>query len=268
MTPHVDSSEQKNQKKKRGAKLEIIDKSIRGEFRELNEDRTGVFYNKTNQVLFLVADGMGGHAHGDVASKFVNDEIQAAWEKENLIKSDYAEEFLRNLVIKANRNLYDLQHTHEEYRGMGTTLVLAAVIEDVIFILNVGDSRAYALQRRSIEQVTRDHSFVNLLVESGEITEEEAASHPNRNLITKAIGSDRLIQPDIFRLRNKQYDYIMLASDGLTDVLREDEIHTTVYRRNSSLQERLDALIALAEEKVSKDNISICLADLKVGAPM
>lgn len=248
--------------------MEIIDKSIRGEFRELNEDRTGVFYNKTNQVLFLVADGMGGHAHGDVASKFVNDEIQKAWQEENLIKSDYAEEFLRDIVIKTNRKLYDLQNQHPDYSGMGTTLVLAAIIEDTIFILNIGDSRAYAMKRRTIEQVTTDHSFVNLLVESGEITEEEALNHPKRNVITKAMGSDRLIQPDIFRLRNKQYDYILLASDGLTDVLREDNIHRTVYQKNLSLQERLDSLIQQAEENASRDNISICLADLKVGATM
>lgn len=248
--------------------MEIIDKSIRGEFRELNEDRTGVFYNKTNQVLFLVADGMGGHAHGDVASKFVNDEIQKAWQEENLIKSDYAEEFLRDIVIKTNRKLYDLQNQHPDYSGMGTTLVLAAIIEDTIFILNIGDSRAYAMKRRTIEQVTTDHSFVNLLVESGEITEEEALNHPKRNVVTKAMGSDRLIQPDIFRLRNKQYDYILLASDGLTDVLREDNIHRTVYQKNLSLQERLDSLIQQAEENASRDNISICLADLKVGATM
>lgn len=248
--------------------MEIIDKSIRGEFRDLNEDRTGVFYNKTNQVLFLVADGMGGHAHGDVASKFVNDEIQKAWQKENLIKSDQAEAFLRDLVIKTNRKLYDIQNEDPEYRGMGTTLVLASIIDDTIFILNIGDSRAYALKRRTIEQVTTDHSFVNLLVESGEITEEEALNHPKRNVITKAMGSDRLIQPDIFRLRNKQYDYILLASDGLTDVLRENNIHTTVYQQNLSLQERLDSLIHQAEENASRDNISICLADLKVGATM
>lgn len=248
--------------------MEIIDKSIRGEFRELNEDRTGVFYNKTNQVLFLVADGMGGHAHGDVASKFVNDEIQKAWEQENLIKRDYAEEFLRDLVIKTNRQLYDLQNAHDEYSGMGTTLVLASVIEDTIFILNIGDSRAYVMKRRTIEQVTTDHSFVNLLVESGEITKEEAINHPKKNVITKAMGSDRLIQPDIFRLRNKQYDYILLASDGLTDVLREDSIHTTVYQKNLTLQERLDSLIHQAEENASRDNISICLADLKAGATM
>lgn len=248
--------------------MEIIDKSIRGEFRELNEDRTGVFYNKTNQVLFLVADGMGGHAHGDVASKFVNDEIQKAWEQENLIKRDYAEEFLRDLVIKTNRQLYDLQNAHDEYSGMGTTLVLASVIEDTIFMLNIGDSRAYVMKRRTIEQVTTDHSFVNLLVESGEITKEEAINHPKKNVITKAMGSDRLIQPDIFRLRNKQYDYILLASDGLTDVLREDSIHTTVYQKNLTLQERLDSLIHQAEENASRDNISICLADLKAGATM
>ena len=237
--------------------MEIIDKSIRGEFRNLNEDRTGVFYNKTNQVLFLVADGMGGHAHGDVASKFVNDEIQKAWQAENLIKSDHAEEFLRDLVIKTNRKLYDLQNVHDDYSGMGTTLVLASIIDDTIFILNIGDSRAYAMKRRSIEQVTTDHSFVNLLVESGEITKEEAINHPKRNVITKAMGSDRLIQPDIFRLRNKQYDYILLASDGLTDVLREDSIHSTVYQKNLSLQERVDLLIRQAEENASRDNISI-----------
>lgn len=248
--------------------MEIIDKSIRGEFRELNEDRTGVFYNKTNQVLFLVADGMGGHAHGDVASKFVNDEIQKAWQEENLIKSDYAEAFLRDLVIKTNRRLYDLQSAHDDYSGMGTTLVLASIIDDTIFILNIGDSRAYVMKRRTIEQVTTDHSFVNLLVESGEITKEEAINHPKKNVITKAMGSDRLIQPDIFRLRNKQYDYILLASDGLTDVLREDRIHSTVYQKNLSLQERLDSLIRQAEENASRDNISICLADLKVGATM
>lgn len=248
--------------------MEIIDKSIRGDFRELNEDRTGVFYNKTNQVLFLVADGMGGHAHGDVASKFVNDEIQKAWQEENLIKSDYAEEFLRDLVIKTNRKLYDLQSAHDEYNGMGTTLVLASIIDDTIFILNIGDSRAYVMKRRTIEQVTTDHSFVNLLVESGEITKEEAINHPKKNVITKAMGSDRLIQPDIFRLRNKQYDYLLLASDGLTDVLREDRIHSTVYQKNLSLQERLDSLIRQAEENASRDNISICLADLKAGATM
>lgn len=248
--------------------MEIIDKSIRGRFRELNEDRTGVFYNGTNQVLFLVADGMGGHAHGDVASKFVNDEIQAAWEQENLIKSGQAEDFLRELVIRTNRRLHDLQQSRPDYRGMGTTLVLAAIIEDIIFILNVGDSRAYVVRHRAIEQVTRDHSFVNLLVESGEISEEEAQNHPKRNIITKAMGTDRLIQPDIFRLRNRQYDYILLASDGLTDVLREDDIHRTLYQKELTLNERLDSLIEQAEANASKDNISACLADLKVGAGM
>jgi protein phosphatase len=248
--------------------LEIIDKSIRGRFRKLNEDRTGVFYNGTNQVLFLVADGMGGHAHGDMASKFVNDEIQSAWEQENLIKSGQAEAFLRELVIRTNRKLHDLQQSRPDYRGMGTTLVLAAIIEDIIFILNVGDSRAYVVRHRAIEQVTRDHSFVNLLVESGEISEEEAQNHPKRNIITKAMGTDRLIQPDIFRLRNRQYDYILLASDGLTDVLREDDIHRTLYQRELSLHERLDSLIEQAEANASKDNISACLADLKVGAGM
>ncbi|WP_411844034.1 Stp1/IreP family PP2C-type Ser/Thr phosphatase [Salinicoccus sp. HZC-1] len=243
--------------------MNVVEKSICGNFRETNEDATGIFLNGTEQLLIMVSDGMGGHQYGDVASKFVLEEIGEDWKAENLFDVETGEQYLRNLVIKVNRNLYDYQKDHPEYQGMGTTLVLAAFIDETIIILNVGDSRAYVMNARSIEQVTKDHSFVNMLVDAGEITADEAKSHPQKNIITKAMGTDRLIQADVFRLRNKQYDYLILASDGLTDELGTDEIHTLTYKQGETLSDKAEGLIKRAEVNGSTDNISLVLADLK-----
>lgn len=243
--------------------MKVIDRSIRGDYRDLNEDVTGIFKNGTGQMLMLVSDGMGGHRYGDVASRFVHDEVGDAWENENLLNVEDGVEFLRRLVMDVNRRMFDYQQENPEYQGMGTTLVLAAVIEEAIIILNVGDSRAYAMNDRTIEQVTKDHSFVNMLVDAGEITETEAKVHPKRNIITKAMGTDRLIQADVFRLRNRQYDYLLLASDGLTDDLDDSELHAIITRGGRALEEKASQLVDQALESGSTDNISLVLADLK-----
>ena len=243
--------------------MKVIDRSIRGDYRDLNEDVTGIFKNGTGQMLMLVSDGMGGHRYGDVASRFVHDEIGDAWENENLLNVEAGVEFLRRLVMDVNRRMFDYQQENPEYQGMGTTLVLAAVIEETIIILNVGDSRAYAMNDRTIEQVTKDHSFVNMLVDAGEITEAEAKVHPKRNIITKAMGTDRLIQADVFRLRNRQYDYLLLASDGLTDDPDDSELHAIITRGGRALEEKASQLVDQALKSGSTDNISLVLADLK-----
>lgn len=245
--------------------MRVTEKSICGNFRETNEDLTGHFYNRTEQPLLLIADGMGGHKYGEVASRFVYDKIQTAWESKNLFNIDEAERFLRELVITTNRELFDYQDDNPEYSGMGTTLVLVAVIGTSILVLNVGDSRAYVMNNRKIEQITEDHTFVNVLVSSGEITEEEALTHPRRNIITKAMGTEKIIQADVFRLRARQYDYVVLATDGLTDKVRPDEIHQTMYSSKMSLAEKADSLTLAAEKNNSRDNISVLLADLKAG---
>src|SRR5699024_8388423 len=188
------------------------------------------------------------------------DKIKTAWENNNLFNIDEAERFLRDLVMRTNHELYDYQEENSEYRGMGTSLVLVAVIESSILVLNVGDSRAYVMNNRKIEQVTEDHTFVNVLVSSGEITEEEALSHPRRNLITKAMGTEKMIQADVFRLRGRQYDYIVLATDGLTDKVRADEIHHMMYSTKLRLSEKADGLTLSAQNKDSRDNISDLLA--------
>src|SRR5699024_10208151 len=173
------------------------------------------------------------------------------------------EQYLRNLVMKVNRSLFDYQEENPQYRGMGTTLVLAAFIDETIIVLNVGDSRAYVMNPRSIEQVTKDHSFVNLLVDAGEITAEEAERHPKKNIITKAMGTDRLIQADVFRLRIRQYDYLIYVSDGLTDEMAKDEIHTQTYAAGKDLYGRAEDMIRRAEKNGSTDNSRLVLADLK-----
>lgn len=242
--------------------MRIIERSITGNYRKNNEDTTAIILNGTNQELLLVADGMGGHQHGDVASEFVKNRIVEAWKNTNLFRVNEAEKFIKNLIIQVNRDLYDFAETDPKYKGMGTTLVLAAFIEDTIIVLNIGDSRGYVLTSREVEQVTKDHSFVELLVDSGEITREEALKHPQRNIVTKAMGTSRLIQPDVFRLRNKQYHYLLLASDGLTDTLSKDEIYQEMFN-SKPLDSRADALITLALENGSTDNVSIVIADLK-----
>lgn len=243
--------------------MNVVEKSICGNFRETNEDITGIFHNGTGQILIMVSDGMGGHQYGDVASQFVLDRIGEAWKAENLLDVETGEQYLRNLVMKVNRSLYDYQEENPRYQGMGTTLVLAAFIEETIIILNVGDSRAYVMSPRSIELVTKDHSFVNMLVDAGEITADEAKRHPKKNIITKAMGTDRLIQADVFRLRNRQYDYLIVATDGLTDELATDEIHTLAYKPDKALPDKAEELVRQAEVNGSTDNISLVLADLK-----
>lgn len=245
--------------------MRAVEDSIKGDHRSLNEDATGIFYNGTDQMLLLVSDGMGGHEHGDVASKFAHDEIKAAWEERNLFDVEQAADFLRHLVMDVNRRMHEYQEEYAEYRGMGTTLVLAAVIDDTLLVLNVGDSRAYVMNARSIEQVTKDHSFVNMLVDAGEITEADAKVHPKRNIITKALGTDRLIQADVFRLRNKQYNHLLLASDGLTDEMDSGEIHSIVSKPDIPLEDKPGRLIERALKNGSTDNISLVLAELKEG---
>lgn len=189
----------------------------KGQYRENNEDAGGVFYNKTNQQLLVLCDGMGGHQAGEVASQFVTKELQQRFEEENLIEAHQAEDWLRSTLKNINRELYQLSIDRPEYSGMGTTCVCALVFDDYIVVANIGDSRAYLVNSRDVEQITSDHSFVNHLVMIGQITEEEAFSHPQRNIITKVMGTDKLVSPDIFVKRFNYYDYLILNSDGLTD---------------------------------------------------
>lgn len=233
-----------------------------GQHREKNEDAGGIFYNQTNQQLLVLCDGMGGHKAGEVASQFVTSKLQEYFETENFIELEQAESWLQKTLKAINLELFEYAATNEEYRGMGTTCVCALIFDNKIVVANIGDSRAYVINSREIEQITHDHSFVNHLVMTGQITEEEAFNHPQRNIITKVMGTDRRVSPDIFTKRISYYNYLLLNSDGLSDYVRNNEIKM-LMNQSATLSELGEALIQTALNHQSKDNVSVLLAEIE-----
>ena len=233
-----------------------------GPYREKNEDAGGVFYNKTEQQLLVICDGMGGHQAGEVASQYVTEALQSRFEAENFIEPERAERWLNTTLKSVNRDLYDYAESHASYHGMGTTCVCAMVFDNHVVVANIGDSRAYLVNSREVNQLTSDHSFVNHLVMIGQITEEEAFNHPQRNIITKVMGTDRRVAPDLFVKKTNFYDYLLLCTDGLTDYVRNHEIQAQLAE-GGDLQTQGHALLRLSEDKASKDNVSVVLAEIE-----
>jgi len=235
-----------------------------GPVRARNEDAGGVYYNHTGQMLMVICDGMGGHNAGNVASALVNDMLKSRFEDENFIEIEYAESWLRNNIAEINRELYKQSHLNDDNHGMGTTLVCALLYDDHVVIANVGDSRAYLINEQELRQVTSDHTFVNHLLLAGGLTKEEAKYHPQRNVITKVMGSDKRLHPDIFVYDFNRYNYIMLTSDGLTDYVEETQIFD-IFKSTNQIEEMGSQLIETAINNIAKDNISIVIASLKGG---
>ncbi|WP_414053927.1 Stp1/IreP family PP2C-type Ser/Thr phosphatase [Macrococcus equi] len=235
-----------------------------GPVRSRNEDAGGVYYNHTEQMLVVICDGMGGHNAGDVASQFVNDLIGTRFSEENFIERQEAESWLKSNISDINRLLYQQSHQENENQGMGTTLVCAILYDHQVVLANVGDSRAYLINEREMRQVTHDHTFVNHLVMAGGLTKEEARNHPQRNVITKVMGSDKRIYPDLFEYDFDRYQYLLLSSDGLTDYIDESLIHEIIYR-SETVKDAGEALINACIEAPSRDNISLVLVPLKGG---
>src|SRR5699024_2979215 len=225
-----------------------------GRYRDKNEDAGGVFYNQTEQQLLVLCDGMGGHLAGEVASQFVTEKLQSRFEEENLIEANQAEDWLGTTLKTINRELYQLSVENPEYQGMGTTCVCALVYDNYIVVANIGDSRAYLVNSRELEQITNDHSFVNHLMMLGQITAEEAFTHPQRNIITKVMGTDKLVTPDIFVKKTNFYDFLMLNSDGLTDFVRNHIIQEELTQENE-LETNGQNLIKLALSQDTNDKV-------------
>lgn len=235
--------------------------SITGDYRDQNEDAVGVFYNQTDQQLLVMCDGMGGHLAGEVASQFVVEALQTHFERENFIEQNQAEAWLKETLQAVNLELYALAQENKAYTGMGTTCVCALVYDHHIIVANIGDSRAYLVNSRTCDQVTMDHTFVNQLVMLGQITEEEAFNHPKRHLITKVMGTDKLVSPDVYTRRTQFYQYLLLNTDGLTDYVTKQEIQELLVEPKT-LRELGDDLLARAEVRAAKDNVSFILAEI------
>jgi protein phosphatase len=239
--------------------LRIIEQAGRtdvGRQRSANEDSLVV-----SPPLFAVADGMGGARAGEVASAVAVEAVEGAKES-----SEPAEAQLASIVREANRRIYDLAVADESRRGMGTTLTLAKLHGDEVSLAHVGDSRAYRLRAGELEQLTRDHSLVAELERSGQITPEAAEHHPQRSIITRALGPEPDVEVDTYTLTGREGDLFLICSDGLTSMISDDEV-ASILRSASSLDEAADALVRAANQSGGKDNITVILFRLGEGEP-
>lgn len=223
--------------------------------RTLNEDFAS-YLEKQEFKIYVVADGMGGHNAGEVASQMAAKQIV------NYVNEKFSISNTENLVAEAikkvNKDIFDFSNTNENLSGMGTTVTACFITEKFIHVANVGDSCCFAIKKNEIIKITKDHSLVQELVDSGNISEKEAENHPKKNIITRALGTNSTVNVDIFRLENNEYDLYILCSDGLTNELSKDEILQVVTEEESYINVA-NKLVHLAKEKGGRDNITVLL---------
>ena len=227
-----------------------------GKVRTHNEDNLIVLKNDNNEFVLAVADGMGGHKAGEVASSIAIDELTEEFEKiKTLGKKEDAIDWLRKLVKEINNKIFAYTKEHPESKGMGTTLVVAIKTDDYILYGNIGDSSGYVMKNEKLHKVTKDHTLVNLLVSTGELTPEQAKFHPRKNLLTRALGANDPIEIDIFDVDNN-ISSLFLCSDGLTNMINDEQIEK-VLNSNLPIEEQVEKLIKKSNMRGGTDNISI-----------
>lgn len=224
-----------------------------GLVRENNEDS----YICEPPHLFVVADGMGGHAAGDVASKLAATTV-SRYIEEHAGVNNY-EELLKQAIIQANTSVYQLSQSEEDFNGMGTTVTAVYVNGDTIYWGHVGDSRVYLLHNRELSQITSDHSLVWELVQSGNITREEAQIHPKRNMLTRAVGTSCLIKIDTGVVPWESGDMLLLCTDGLTNMVSEQDIYNLIKDGRDDLESIVTQLVVQAKNSGGFDNITTIL---------
>lgn len=224
-----------------------------GNKRTLNEDTVG-YYEDGDTSIFVVADGMGGHNAGEVASKIAVDSVLDYVRVHS--KDLTMEQVLEGAVDEANKNVYKYAVLNENCSGMGTTLTMAYVKNNNLIIANVGDSRCYVVSKGQLIKVTKDHSLVQELLDNGTISAEEAVNHPNKNVITRAVGTKISVKGDYYTVDLQNISIVILCSDGLTNEVTEEEILTIV---NDDISNSSRRLIELSKEKGGKDNISVII---------
>lgn len=238
----------------------------RGKVREINEDAGGIFFNKANQILAIVADGMGGHQAGEIASDLAVRIVKENYEPtEEFTNIGEAETWIENLIMKANEQVYAYALEDEGLKGMGTTIVLSLCTKEFVVIGHVGDSRCYLWNdETNLSQITSDHSLVNELVKTGQISAVDAEEHPRKNVLIKALGTDLKIVPDIRTIEWEGNDRILLCSDGLSNKLTDDEL-ANMIKSDEQLDVTAKGLINLANERGGEDNITLAIVYNKAG---
>lgn len=225
-----------------------------GNIREINEDCLGC-HEDMEKKIYIVADGMGGHNAGEVASKLAVDTtldyINSVCCLEDL------EKVLKEAIEFSNKKIIESSNTSNSLNGMGTTITACIVNEHKMAVANVGDSRCYIIDAYGIHQVTKDHSLVQELLDSGNITEEEAAVHPNKNIITRALGTSKKVEIDTYLIDLKDVFKVMLCTDGLSNSLTAEEMYDIII--NNDTTSACEKLISISKQRGGRDNITVII---------
>ncbi len=234
-----------------------------GMIRQQNQDDYAIEKLSRDQLLAIVCDGMGGARSGNIASKMAvdtfSDEVRRTIRSN--MKQERIDQMLKDAMELANKAVHEQSLLSEEYKGMGTTLVAALFQKDSVTIINVGDSRAYLFDRDNILQVTTDHSLVEMMVQRGELTREAAKNHPGKNLITRAVGTESNVECDLYHHPFKKGDTVLLCSDGLSNVMSDQEIlFEVIHGVNKS--DCCQRLMKIANYRGSPDNVTVVLVSL------
>ena len=235
----------------------------KGCIRKMNQDAYDIQQLDRNTLLCVVCDGMGGAKSGNIASSLAVDvfsqEIQRCWTPN--MEWDKADQLIKSAVKLANFTVYDQAMQFEEFDGMGTTLVAALIRGRKVSVVNVGDSRAYRISQSGIRQITKDHSVVQMMVDRGELTAEMAKRYPGKNLITRAVGTESAVSCDVFRQELSKGEYLLLCSDGLSNLLDDQEIlFEVVHGVNKG--RCCKRLLDIAVSRGAPDNVTCVLVSL------
>ena len=235
-----------------------------GKVRTHNEDSVVVMTNEAGEKLMIVADGMGGPRSGEIASSIVVSHVGKSFtDKKQLGTKEEAKEWMKNVISESNVLIYKYTIDNPDSMGMGTTIVMSLITNDYLLFGNIGDSSGYVLKNNHLHKITVDHTLVNLLVKSGELTEEEAREHPRRNVLMRALGTNMSVEMDIFDVET-DVDGVLLCSDGLTNMLKDEQI-VKVLIEDIPVENKVKKLIVKCNNRGGTDNISIAYLEKKEG---
>lgn len=235
-----------------------------GRRRQKNEDSIFVSNTRIGPLpnLYIVADGMGGHNAGDVASQLAVEEFcnyLKLHDESNLDKEEEILLFMKTSILHANHIVYQLSLEDSNLQGMGTTFSACSAINNKLYIVHVGDTRIYLVNKNGIRQATTDHSYVQEMLSRGYISSSEVNEHPKRNVITRAIGTYNKVKIDTFMYDLEEVEYVLLCSDGLTSMLSDEDIYKIIYSKEGLLEEIADELIWHANSRGGNDNIAVVI---------
>ena len=228
-----------------------------GKVRSHNEDSVTIVENLNKEWLVIVADGMGGHKAGEVASSLVVNELSKRFSELSSIGSkEEAVIWLKEIIDEINIKILKYAEEHIDASGLGTTCVCSIITDNFLLFGNIGDSSGYVYKKGKLYKVTKDHTLVNILLENGELTEDAAKVHPQKNVLMKALGAAEEIEMDIFDVE-RDVDGVFLCSDGLTNMLTTEQIEKVLNDNELELEEQVNKMIMKANMRGGTDNITI-----------